>query len=109
MPKISLTSIKGHRYAGKWREPGAQYEADGQGHARLMIALKHATLTPPQATQGTQQPEAGAADHVDPWGTYARRDQVAEQLPRGKRPPASKRAAAKSTGYRRRDQVADPE
>lgn len=101
MPKILMTTVKGHRYGGKWRNPGDQYEATGRGDARLMVALKHAVEAQPVAAPAVADP---VREHR---GTYQTTHQVAESNAAPAKKVAAKKAAAKTSGYKRRDQVAE--
>jgi hypothetical protein len=93
MPKILMNVQKPHIYGSKRRKPGEQYEADGETHARLMVALGNASRAP------VVEPTAAAP--AEPTGTYRRRDQVAE----APQPLARKTAPAKKSKsfLRRRD------
>lgn len=104
MPKILMNVLKPHRYAGKMQRPGGQYQADGEGHARLMEALGHAARAPAEAAPASPSP--APAVH----GTYLRRDQVAEDLPSTYAPrkrAAAKKAVAKMLARRRDDAPAE--
>lgn len=100
MPKILMNVQRPHIYGSKRRKPGEQYEADGETHARLMVALGNASRAP------RVEPTAAAAP-AEPTGTYRRRDLVAE----APQPPARKSAPAKKSKsfQRRRDDAGSVE
>lgn len=42
MPRITMSSLKGHRYGGKWREPGDEFSVPGESDAGLLEKLGRA-------------------------------------------------------------------
>lgn len=46
MTKIAMVSLKQYRYGGRLLKPGGKFEAEGQSHARLLRAIKHAEYAP---------------------------------------------------------------
>lgn len=126
MPKVPLTAIKDHVYAGRRVKAGADYEASGQSDARLMKALGRAkdrevivapapVVSKPVQTYSTRMLTAAApiapraAAPVTPPAPVAPTPTPAATPPASAAtvsptadepsPPAAKKVAAKRAGY----------
>ena len=80
--KVNLITTKLHRYGGKVREIGDEYEVVGDTHVNLITALKWAKKHPAREVVEAERPEAPKAKRAyvrKTPGTYSRRDMVAEE------------------------------
>lgn len=100
MPKILMNVLKPHVYASKRHKPGGSYYAQGETHARLMVALGHAERAPAPTAAPAPQPSADPAPSP---GTYRRRDLVAEEPQAPRKTAAAKRGGKFSLSRRRSD------